>query len=187
MKTENQDYRKCIFKEENMTSLKDSLGTVAHHSQKKFPPLTRFLAVFALALSLFGIATFISPGTVLAKTATTCGDQVKASSLFLEYSHGNLSDGTLNLVKNTCTGLYHAQVVCTMANAQVDFYISIIYQLGVYKDFNEVSHTCSQVGQVFNTASMAYQQSLYFCAWGSGMNPADGDGGGTNACISSNR
>ena len=150
--------------------------------RKKVAQVTRLLAPLVLALMLFGFVGFTNSGLASAHAAATCGNQVRASGDFFEYSHG-ISDGTLNLVQDTCTGLFHAEVVCTLPSASVDFFLLVIVTPGHSNEYNEVIQTCSKVGQAIETTPLAYQKSVYFCAWGFGSNPADGDGGNSNACI----
>ena len=155
---------------------------VALNDQKKSVHITRLFIPLVIAFMMFGFIGFANSGHAFASTMSICGNQVRATGDFLEYSHG-INDGTLNLVQDTCTGLFHAEVVCTLPSASVSFFLLVIVTPGHTKEYNTVNQTCSNVGQTIETAPLAYQPSVYFCAWGDGSNPADGDGGNTNACV----
>jgi hypothetical protein len=152
------------------------------NDQKKIAQVTRLLTPLVLAFMVFGFIGFAHSGQAFASTTSTCGNQVRASGDFLEYNHG-ISDGTLNLVQDTCTGLFHGEVVCTLPNVSVNVFIEVIVTLGNTNEYNTVNQTCSNAGQTIETAPLTYKPSVYFCAWGFGLNPADGDGGNSNACI----
>jgi hypothetical protein len=152
------------------------------NDQKKSAQVTRLLAPLVLAFMLFAFAGFTNSGHAFASTTSKCGNQVRASGDFFEYNHG-ISDGTLNLVQDTCTGLFHGEVVCTLPNVSVEVFILVIVTPGNTNQYNTVDQTCSNAGQTIETAPLAYKSSVYFCSWGFGSNPADGDGGNSNACI----
>jgi hypothetical protein len=184
LRRENKDgLSREFFKEENMKSLQSFLGTVAKKTHSKAPHLARLLATSALAFGLFGSAALVSAGTALASPAATCGDQVKASETIYNYN-GSGNNATLNLVKNTCTGLFHAQIVCTLPSALVGSEIFIMYGDGNGGTYNtSPTQTCSQVGQVFNGEPIAYRQSEQFCAHGFAENLATRDGSNAYACV----
>ena len=169
-----------------MTFLKRSFSLIVDmksmSNQKKSARVTRLLAPFVLAFMMFACVGLTTPGSAFASTTSTCGDQVRASAEAQGYSTG-VNEGIINLVQNTCTGLFHAEALCTTSGNIIDVFINVIVKLGVTHEYNEINVTCASVGQTFETASVTYQPSLYFCAWGFGDDPT-GDGGPAIACIS---
>jgi hypothetical protein len=155
---------------------------IALNDQKKSVHITRLLVPLVLAFVLFAFAGFINSGHAFASTTSTCGDKVRASGEMVGYFDTN--EGTLNLIQNTCTGLFHAEAICSIPASTVDFFLlssptSVSLPAITY---NEVVQTCDTAGQIFETAPHAYVSSPEFCAWGNGSSP-NGDAGNGAACI----
>jgi hypothetical protein len=159
----------------NMKFLKRLAGT--EREQKVSAHITRLLTPLFLAIIAFGVIGMVGFSQNTAHAATTktsaCGDVVRDSEAMISYFGNNL--GTVQLIKNTCTGLFYGKVICSVSGSVT---LSLAAVQVPYTSYNTVNATCSQSGQIIKTAPHAYVQSQdFFAAVADIFIPSDGDGG----------
>jgi hypothetical protein len=120
---------------------------------------TRILTPFVLAFIVFGMVGFINSSQNTAHAASSCGNVVRDSEAIISYFGDNL--GTVQLVKNTCTGLFYGKVICSIPGSVT---LSLASVQVPYRSYNTVNQTCNTTGQIIVTAPHAYVQSQDFFA-----------------------